>query len=152
MLDYQLPLGILIAHIVRDPRKNIHRILAKFSKVDKFMRRLIEVSETFQIQRESGLPTQDIHMCVLRTDFMIDWPQRSVKLVEYNTIASGMMSLSSKASQIHDYLLDKYAETNLESSYINVKDGEKFSHFIEKDQDRDRIMSTNFPHFDYVNR
>jgi len=74
--NYQIPLGTLIANIVRDPRQNIHKILAEFSKVDHFMARLIEVSEAFQKQRERGEPTQDIHMCVLRTDYMLDWPSR----------------------------------------------------------------------------
>lgn len=50
-------------------------------------------------------------MCVLRADYMIDWPQdyeAKLKLVEYNTIAVSMLPVSYKVSLIHNYILNKY--------------------------------------------
>jgi len=44
--------------------------------------------------------TQTSMMCVLRCDFMIDQPTNSVKLVEYNTIASSFGILSQKVKGV----------------------------------------------------
>jgi len=38
-------------------------------------------------------------MCILRNDFMIDWPNNEPKLVEYNTIASSFGVLSQKVKE-----------------------------------------------------
>ena len=47
-------------------------------------------------------------MCVLRCDFMIDWPCDKPKLVEYNTIASSFGVLSQRVEQAQLYIRDKY--------------------------------------------
>ena len=55
-----------------------------FKKQDPFLHRLLEVSEKF-----NQLPVkQDIHLCILRSDYMVDKVTKDLKLVEYNTIAS----------------------------------------------------------------
>ena len=43
---------------------------------------------------------------------MIDVPTNSVKLVEYNTIASSFGILSQKVLVIQDYIRHKYGENN----------------------------------------
>jgi len=73
-------------------------------------------------------------------------------MVEYNTIACGMMSLSERTSQIHEYLLEKYAENHLESNFLDVKNGQKFDHFIKLDEDRELIEPYNFTKNEYVKR
>ena len=47
-------------------------------------------------------------MVVLRNDFMIDVPTNSVKLVEYNTIASSFGILSESVRKMHEYIRNKY--------------------------------------------
>ena len=49
-------------------------------------------------------------MCILRCDFMIDQPSNSIKLVEYNTIASSFGILSQKVQQIQKYVKTKYGD------------------------------------------
>ena len=41
---------------------------------------------------------------------MIDKPTHTMKLVEYNTIASSFGCLSNKVSNMHRYVLEKYGE------------------------------------------
>ena len=41
---------------------------------------------------------------------MIDQPTQSLKLVEYNTIATGFVCLGSRTRNVHDYLLEKYGQ------------------------------------------
>ena len=59
-------------------------------------------------------------MCVLRCDFMIDQPSNSVKLVEYNTIASSFGVLSQKVKFVQEYLRHKY-EGQIEYNYKPLK-------------------------------
>ena len=51
---------------------------------------------------------QDIHCLGLRADYMIDQPTRSLKLVEYNTVASSFCCLANKVNEVHKYVMDKY--------------------------------------------
>ena len=53
---------------------------------------------------------QDIHCLILRSDYMIDQPTHSIKLVEYNTIASSFGCLSNKVREMHSYVLQKYQD------------------------------------------
>ena len=69
---------------------------------------------------------QDIHCLILRNDFMIDQPTHSLKLVEYNTIATGFVCLGSRTAQMHKYVLDKYGDElplnyNLECKNTGMK-------------------------------
>lgn len=41
---------------------------------------------------------------------MIDQPTHSIKLVEYNTIASSFGCLSNKVREMHSYVLQKYQD------------------------------------------
>ncbi len=49
-------------------------------------------------------------MLILRSDYMIDQPTHSIKLVEYNTIASSFCGLADKVSKTHSYVLEKYGD------------------------------------------
>ena len=91
--------------IIADPNQNIYSLLKNFAAHDSFMSKLIEVSGKFNALEKK----QDIHMCILRSDYMIDQPTRELKLVEYNTIASSFGCLSQKVRNLHHYLADKYA-------------------------------------------
>lgn len=51
-----------------------------------------------------------MHMLIMRTDFMVDQTSRSLKLVEFNTIAAGLGSLSQKVFELQKYVLAKYGE------------------------------------------
>lgn len=77
------------------------------------MKRLIQVSNQFN----SRPFRQDIHMCVLRTDYLLDQRTKSLKLVEYNTIACSFGCLSQKVKEIQDYLIDKYGRELTELNY-----------------------------------
>lgn len=103
-------MGELISGIIARPRKNIHNMLDSFAQNDEFMLRLLNVSRAFNEQRERGEPVQDIHCLVLRSDYMIDEPTRSLKLVEYNTIASSFCCLANQVNQMHQYVMGKYGE------------------------------------------
>ena len=56
-------------------------------------------------------------MCVLRTDYLLDQRTKSLKLVEYNTIACSFGCLSQKVKEIQDYLIDKYGRELAELNY-----------------------------------
>jgi hypothetical protein len=78
--------------MVRNPRNHIHATLAHFNKTDPFVQKLLRISENFQ--RAPVDNRQNIHMLILRSDYMVDAPSRSLKLVEFNTIAAALSSLS----------------------------------------------------------
>ena len=101
-------MGDLIGSIISNPRRNIHDLLANFASKDIFMARLINVSKAVADQKDRGEPVQDIHCLILRSDYMIDKPTHSIKLVEYNTIASSFGCLSNKVREMHSYILSKY--------------------------------------------
>ena len=65
---------------------------------------LMQVSKAFN----SRQLRQDIHMCVLRADYMLDKFSRKFKLVEYNTIACSFGCLSQKVKNLQEYIIDKY--------------------------------------------
>mmetsp|Transcript_1847 Transcript_1847/g.2622 ORF Transcript_1847/g.2622 Transcript_1847/m.2622 type:complete len:156 (+) Transcript_1847:258-725(+) len=103
-------MGNLIAAVISNPRYAIDELLQECALRDPFMQRLIQVSKAFREARENGDPVQDIHCLILRNDFMIDQPSHSLKLVEYNTIATGFVCLGSRTAKIHQYILDKYGD------------------------------------------
>jgi len=43
---------------------------------------------------------QNNHLLILRSDYMLDCPSNSLKLVEYNTIASSLSSLCQRVREI----------------------------------------------------
>jgi len=49
-------------------------------------------------------------MCILRTDYMMDKVTKSLKLVEYNTIACSFGCLSQKVRNLQDYICHKYCK------------------------------------------
>ena len=121
-------MGSLVAGIIRDPQHTIHPILDDFQKHDKFMGRLLQVSDSFnQCQK-----AQDIHMCILRSDYMVDIPTDTLKLVEYNTIASSFGPLSQKVGEMQSYVAKKhlgtpnYAKADLSQVHPMHRDGKSY--------------------------
>jgi glutathione synthase len=124
----------LVAGLVRDPNQTIYPILAASLKHDELMTRLVQLSEAFDKRRKSGAKVQNISMINLRVDYMVDWyldatKAPSLKLVEYNTIATGMGPATAKANQMQNYIANKY-RTFLNYTYGN--DGDN-NHFAKKD-------------------
>ena len=69
-------------------------------------------------------------MCILRSDYMIDQPTQSLKLVEYNNIASSFGCLSNKVHLAHEYVRSKYG-SDLQFNYDN--NARDYSTQIKKD-------------------
>jgi hypothetical protein len=53
-------------------------------------------------------------MVIARTDYMIDVPSDTIKLVEYNTIASSFGPLSWKVGELQEYLSAKHLSNQSE--------------------------------------
>ena len=49
-------------------------------------------------------------MLILRSDYMLDRESNGLKLVEYNTIAAALSSLSQKVFEVQTQILDKYSD------------------------------------------
>lgn len=64
-------MGVVVADMVKRPNGFIHEVLKPFAENDDFIRRLLEVSAAFN-DPNCKVPKQDIHMCILRTDFLVD--------------------------------------------------------------------------------
>ena len=59
---------------------------------------------------------------------MIDEPTRSLKLVEYNTIASSFCPLSNQVNKMHKYVMEKYG-ARVPFNYGGLNEcGRNFSH------------------------
>ena len=97
-------MGVVVSDLACYPDK-ICSLLSNFLKYDSFLADLVKISQEFSKYAYSENPeerkkVQHIQMCVLRCDFMIDQPTNSVKLVEYNTIASSFGVLSQKVKYV----------------------------------------------------
>lgn len=104
-------LGKIVAGIVRDPKNLIWKVLEEIAEHDDFVKEHVKVSKAFAERKASGLCVQDIHMCVLRTDYMLNWPldlNVQLKMVEYNTTSVGLCSASSKVKIMQTYVENKY--------------------------------------------
>lgn len=130
----QQDISELIASLIAKPLAYIHGTLDSFSKFDKFMARLMEVSSKFNAQ----LVRQDTHMCILRSDYMLDSVQKCIKLVEYNTIAVAFTSLALRTRQVQDYVVNKYGPEFV----FNYTEVQGYSPEVSQLQDR----STNHRH------
>lgn len=64
-------MGVVVADMVKRPNSFIHNVLNPFAESDDFIKRLLKVSAAFNDPNDK-VPKQDIHMCILRTDFMVD--------------------------------------------------------------------------------
>ena len=64
---------------------------------------------------------------------MIDQPTHSIKLVEYNTIASSFGCLSNKVREMHSYVLQKYRD-RLSLNYGLAEDADEYKKFIRADE------------------
>ena len=100
---------------------------------------MIEISKLFNARKHEGLPVQDIHMCILRSDYMVDWPRSDeepkLKLVEYNTVAVSLLCVADRLKKLHHYLNQKYKD-QLICNYS---------------QDFDQYLKTHFSHHPIFN-
>lgn len=130
-LELQPYMGQVVAGIVRDPRHNIFPVLQGISELDEFLKRLLSISEQFNTRKAHGLPVQDTHMCILRSDYMIDWPvladKPKLKLVEYNTVAVALLAVSDRVKQLQRSINTKYADD------LPVNYHADFSHYLKSD-------------------
>ena len=108
-LQLQPSMGILMAGIIRQPEM-IANILKKTAENDKFVERLLQVSKAFN-DCEITDPRQDVHMVILRNDYMINQPSNSLELIEYNTIAAGMGPLNTKVKSVQEYVESAYLQS-----------------------------------------
>ena len=105
-------MGELVASLAAKPDK-IHQLLESFLKYDPFLARLVQLSKAYNEFAQSSDPemvkkAQTIQMNILRSDYMLDWPSGTAKLVEYNCIASSFGILSQKVKQVQKYIREKY--------------------------------------------
>lgn len=74
---------------------------------------------------------QDIHLLVLRSDYMIDVHSNALKLVEYNTIAASLATHCQSVRNIQTYIRQKYQEF-LEFNYENEEDDDFSSENVKQ--------------------
>ena len=66
---------------------------------------------------------------------MIDQPTHSIKLVEYNTIASSFGCLSNKVHQMHSYILGKYGDRlSLNYGVEHAQEGSQYGKYLTADE------------------
>ena len=93
----------MISDLVHQPDK-IWETLKFFKEQDELMTKMIKLSEKF-----NSLPIkQNIHLCILRSDYMVDKVSGSLKLVEYNTIASSFGCLHQRTREMQKFIRSKY--------------------------------------------
>ena len=81
----QPALATMVATLVKQPSL-IHEVLKYFQEHDPFLKRLVDLSKHYNSQPHK----QDLHLLILRSDYMLDTVTDSLKLVEYNTIAAAL--------------------------------------------------------------
>ena len=84
--------------MVKEPVRCIHEKLSFFYETDPFLQRLINVSKAFNKMPKDQ--RQNIQMLILRSDYMLDRATNSLKLVEFNTIAAALTSLSQRVYEV----------------------------------------------------
>lgn len=147
-LDFQPYLGQAVAGIVRDPQHNIYPVLHGISLLDDFLKRMLEVSAEFNARKSAGLPVQNTHMCILRSDYMIDWPDLTqapqLKLVEYNTVAVSLLPVSHRVKLLQRNINLKYKD-DLPFNYVN-----DFDHYLNTDPafSANPILQEGYSQFD----
>ena len=67
---------------------------------------------------------------------MIDKPTHSIKLVEYNTIASSFGCLSNKVREMHSYIIEKYGkELSLNYGAESSRESGQYARYIKQDEE-----------------
>ena len=94
--------NLLIEAMMKNIDK-IYEILEPIVEVDPFIHSLIEVSKAVKESPYHQLG----YMGILRTDYMIS-KDNTPKLVEMNTIASGLGSISDKMIGFYKYMMSKH--------------------------------------------
>ena len=120
--ELQPHFGTLLANMVRQPSL-ILDALKYYYKTDDFLKRLIDISKAYaavDVQER-----QNHQMLILRSDYMLDRESNELKLVEFNTIAAALTSLSQKVCEVQGQILDKYSDKlNLQySKRDHLEDG-----------------------------
>ena len=119
------------------------------------MKHLLKISRVFNDQVKRGEPAQTVQMCILRSDYMIDIPTQSLKLVEYNSIASSFGCLSNKVHSMHEYVRSKYGKDlyfnydkpeNDYWSYIKADKELKSMHFHSDTHAYSQKIAESFKH------
>ncbi|TNV79883.1 hypothetical protein FGO68_gene7423 [Halteria grandinella] len=103
----QNPLEEMIGALVRKP-DIIHEVLRYFQEQDPFLKRLVDMSKKYNSPSQKF--RQNYHSLILRSDYMIDAPTNSLKLVEYNTIASSLSSHCQNVKKIQQLIRQKYGD------------------------------------------
>mmetsp|Transcript_13006 Transcript_13006/g.14972 ORF Transcript_13006/g.14972 Transcript_13006/m.14972 type:complete len:143 (+) Transcript_13006:203-631(+) len=98
----------------------VYEVLEPLSKTDTFIKSLIDVSKATK-----GSFHQFGYLGILRTDYMIT-PEKQAKLVEINTVASGLGSISDKMGGLYKWLInkfydDQYSAEKLASDSSNIE-------------------------------
>lgn len=63
------------------------------------MQKMLKISESFMLRKTKNEPRQDIQYLIMRSDYMIDKDSDSIKMVEYNTVASSFGCLCQKVAE-----------------------------------------------------
>ena len=103
-ISLQPAMATMVADLVRQPH-HIQEILHYFQEQDPFLKRLVDMSKVYNSQKVK----QHVHLLILRSDYMLDAPTNSIKLVEYNTVASSLSSLCQRVREVQRYILSKHA-------------------------------------------
>ena len=105
--ELQPHLGTLLANMVREPNLILDS-LKYYYETDDFLKRLIDISKAYAAVDVQD--RQNHQMLILRSDYMLDRESNGLKLVEFNTIAAALTSLSQKVCEVQTQILDKYSD------------------------------------------
>jgi len=112
---YQKPVNALIETLMKDISK-VHDLLEPIAKEDSFIASLIDISRKVQEQKDIK---QTGYLGIMRTDYMVN-NQNVPKLVELNTIASGLCAVSDQMRPFYEYMIEKHSESDSQLDIENL--------------------------------
>lgn len=117
--SYQNSVNLMVEKLMNNIDK-IYEFLAPISESDEFIANLISIAKNVK-----RMPYEQIgYLGIMRTDYMIT-EENEPKLVELNTIASGLGAISDKMKGYYEYLIDKHypslSTKNLPSDSQNIE-------------------------------
>lgn len=86
---------------------------------------------------------------ILRSDYMIDQPTNSLRLVEYNTIASSFGCLSNMVRDMHRYVIGKYGDRLPLNYGIRADSNEIHTKYLREDPEMAQ-MAIHDPNYSYA--
>ncbi|KAF2666410.1 glutathione synthase [Microthyrium microscopicum] len=118
-LDIQQSYNTLYANITRDTAW-LEDIVPQLAKIDDFVENLWNI----HLQLKDGGYTQPLTLGLFRSDYMVHLDKTpgskpQIRQVEFNTIASSFGGLSTRAAQIHRYLLTNNIYPSTSSSALS---------------------------------